>query len=104
MQICILKKIFIGICERIAALFLSGYSMDSRKFYLGIIHDHYVGSNFVVCCQTQTNPWIGENGIILFGVIVGENAVVVAGAVVNNDVPDHTIVGGFPAKIIKTIL
>ncbi|MDO5609154.1 MAG: sugar O-acetyltransferase, partial [Capnocytophaga sp.] len=34
---------------------------------------------------------------------VGENAVVASGAVVTKDVPDNTIVGGIPAKIIKLI-
>jgi acetyltransferase-like isoleucine patch superfamily enzyme len=37
------------------------------------------------------------------GVTIGENAVVAAGAVVSKDVSDNTIVGGVPAKLIKTI-
>ncbi len=51
----------------------------------------------------RKNAWIGANATILPGVTVGENAVVAAGAVVSRDVPDHTVVGGVPAKIIKTI-
>jgi acetyltransferase-like isoleucine patch superfamily enzyme len=51
----------------------------------------------------KKNAWIGANAAILPGVTIGENAVVAAGAVVNKDVPDNTIVGGIPAKIIKTI-
>ena len=47
--------------------------------------------------------WIGINATILQGVTVGENAVIAAGAVVTKDVPPNTIVGGNPAKIIKTI-
>ena len=33
----------------------------------------------------------------------GRNAVVAAGAVVTKDVPDNGVVGGNPAKIIKTL-
>lgn len=51
----------------------------------------------------KKNAWIGANATILQGVTIGENSVVAAGAVVSNDVPDNTIVGGIPAKIIKTI-
>jgi acetyltransferase-like isoleucine patch superfamily enzyme len=51
----------------------------------------------------RKNAWIGANATILQGVTVGENSVVAAGAVVSKDVPDNTIVGGIPAKIIKTI-
>ncbi|WP_419870380.1 DapH/DapD/GlmU-related protein [Chryseobacterium sp. CT-SW4] len=51
----------------------------------------------------KQNAWIGAGATILPGVTIGRNAVVAAGAVVNKDVPDHAIVAGVPAKIIKTI-
>jgi len=51
----------------------------------------------------KNNAWIGANATILPGVTIGENAVVAAGAVVSKDVPDNSIVGGIPAKFIKTI-
>ena len=51
----------------------------------------------------KNGAWIGAGATILPGVTVGENSVVAAGAVVNKDVPDNTIVGGIPAKIIKNI-
>ncbi|WP_333863724.1 sugar O-acetyltransferase [Sphingobacterium sp.] len=51
----------------------------------------------------KKNAWIGANATILPGVTIGENAVVAAGSLVNKNVPDHTIVGGIPAKIIKNI-
>lgn len=51
----------------------------------------------------KKNAWIGANATILPGVTIGENAVVAAGAVVSKDVPNNTIVGGIPAKFIKSI-
>lgn len=51
----------------------------------------------------KRNAWIGANATILPGVTIGENAVIAAGAVVSKNVPDNTIVGGIPAKIIKVI-
>ena len=49
------------------------------------------------------NVWIGANATVLPGVTVGDGAIIAAGAVVNRDVPSNTVVGGVPAKIIKTI-
>lgn len=51
----------------------------------------------------QRNAWVGAGATILPGVTIGENAVVAAGAVVSKNVPANTVVGGIPAKIIKTI-
>ncbi len=47
--------------------------------------------------------WIGANAVILPGVTIGLHAVVAAGAVVTTDVPENTVVGGVPAKIIKRL-
>ncbi len=47
--------------------------------------------------------WIGANAVILPGVTIGRHSVVAAGAVVTKDVPDFTVVGGVPAKILKTL-
>lgn len=45
--------------------------------------------------------WIGARAVILKGVKIGNGAVVAAGAVVTKDVPENSLVGGVPAKIIK---
>ena len=51
----------------------------------------------------EDEVWIGAGAIILGGVTIGRAAVVAAGAVVTKDVPPYTLVGGVPARIIKTI-
>ncbi|MDB5019805.1 MAG: acetyltransferase [Pedobacter sp.] len=51
----------------------------------------------------KRNAWVGAGASILPGVTIGENSIVAAGAVVSRDVPANTVVGGIPAKIIKTI-
>lgn len=51
----------------------------------------------------ERNAWIGTRAFIGMGVVVGKNAIVGATASVYKDVPAKTIVGGNPAKIIKTI-
>jgi acetyltransferase-like isoleucine patch superfamily enzyme len=44
---------------------------------------------------------IGSNATLLCGITVGEGALIGAGAVVTKDVPDHAVVAGNPAKVIK---
>ncbi len=51
----------------------------------------------------KRNAWIGAGATILPGVTVGENAVVAAGAVVSRDVPPNVVVGGIPAKIMRSV-
>ncbi|HEX3994970.1 MAG TPA: sugar O-acetyltransferase [Acetobacteraceae bacterium] len=49
------------------------------------------------------NVWIAAGATIIGGVTVGENAVVAAGSVVTKDVPPNTLVGGNPARVIRSI-
>lgn len=48
------------------------------------------------------NCWIGAKVTILDGVTIGDNCVIAAGAVVTKSVPDNMIVGGVPAKVLKS--
>ncbi len=45
--------------------------------------------------------WIGQRAMIMPGVNIGNGVIIAAGAIVTKDVPDFSVVGGNPAKIIK---
>ncbi len=46
--------------------------------------------------------WIGQGVTLIAGITVGDGAVIAAGAVVTKDVEPYSIVGGVPAKKIKS--
>ena len=62
------------------------YTDERRKYWVEIGND----------------VWIGAGATIINGCKIGDGAIVAAGAVVAKDVPPYTIVGGVPAKPIRT--
>ncbi|MER7449323.1 CatB-related O-acetyltransferase [Nocardia beijingensis] len=46
--------------------------------------------------------WFGNGVTVLPGVRIGHGAIIGAGAVVTGDVPDYGVVGGNPARLIRT--
>jgi maltose O-acetyltransferase len=84
-------------------------------------HNFHKGERLLIQMQRETNKklgagvevpksgydirigngcWVTSGAIISGGVTIGNNVIVSAGAVVTKDVPDYSIVGGVPAKII----
>ena len=51
----------------------------------------------------ERNVWIATGATIVGGVTIGENSVVAAGSVVTKHVPPNTLVGGNPARVIRSI-
>ncbi|GFZ87606.1 sugar O-acetyltransferase [Dyella caseinilytica] len=51
----------------------------------------------------ERNVWIAAGATIVGGVTVGENSVVAAGSVVTKDVPPNSLVGGNPARFIRSV-
>ncbi len=51
----------------------------------------------------EDDVWIGSGAVITDGVRIGKGAVIAGGAVVTQNVEPHTVVGGVPAKAIRTI-
>lgn len=73
--------------------------VDNNEIGKYKVWDHVKREKIVI----KDKSWIGFNSIIGKGVTIGEGAIVAAGSVVTKDVPDWTVVGGNPAKIIKKL-
>jgi maltose O-acetyltransferase len=72
--------------------------------------EHEVGPASARCGPRSAAPitvgngvWIASRVTILPGVTIGDGAVIAAGAVVSNDVDPNTLVGGVPAKLLRTL-
>ena len=48
-----------------------------------------------------TGIWLGTHVVILPGTVLGRNVVVGAGAVVRGIFPDHCVIAGVPARIVR---
>jgi acetyltransferase-like isoleucine patch superfamily enzyme len=53
--------------------------------------------------EIGSGSWIGAGAVVLPGATLGRNVVVAAGAVVRGDVPDHAVVAGAPAKVVRRL-
>ena len=51
----------------------------------------------------EDDVWLAARVTVLPGVTIGKGSVVAAGAVVTKDVPPFTLVGGVPAKVIRSL-
>lgn len=53
--------------------------------------------------KVGNNCWIGAKVTILDGVEIGDNCVLAAGAVITKSMPGNSIIGGVPARVLKSI-
>lgn len=47
--------------------------------------------------------WIGAKVTVTDGVTIGKNCVIAAGSVVTKSFPDHSLIGGVPARLIRDL-
>lgn len=78
-------------------IYTSGHRFDRRDIPM---MDQ--GSTDMRPVTIGNDVWIGRRAIIMPGVTIGDGCVIGAGAVVTKDVPPHCIVGGVPAKVLKS--
>jgi acetyltransferase-like isoleucine patch superfamily enzyme len=50
----------------------------------------------------EDDVWLGVKVCVLDGVRIGRGAIVGAGAVVTHDVPSYAVVGGVPARVLRS--
>ena len=96
--ICSAGKITIGdntlIGEGVTIMDFEAHGMqpDMRR-KMGVVGEVVIGNNV----------WIGNVVTILKNTEIGDNSIVAAGAVVSGKFPPNVIIGGVPAKLIKTL-
>ncbi len=110
----------VGVLENAKLRIGSGYCNYDSKIYcfdsieIGndviisenvIIRDsdnHKIGDKISAPVKIGNHVWIGMGAMILKGVTIGDGSVIAAGAVVTDDVPEKSLVGGVPARVIKS--
>lgn len=91
---------------------LGKYIAIGPHAYISDIAHRYVDYNVPINLQGFDNSfsnkivikdgvWIGANSSIIGNVTIGYGTIVAANSVVNREIPDHVLVAGAPAKIIK---
>lgn len=61
------------------------------------------GRNIAFPISIGDGTWVGMGTKILGGTEIGQGCIIAAGAVVRGKFPDNVMIGGVPARIIKTL-
>ncbi|WP_084438627.1 acyltransferase [Niveispirillum irakense] len=84
----------------------------AARCYIADYSHEYRNPNLAVLRQGRSVPepvfigsgtWLGINVCVLPGVTLGKNCVVAAGSVVTKSFPDHSVIGGVPARLLKSL-
>ncbi|MEM1082943.1 MAG: acyltransferase [Verrucomicrobiota bacterium] len=61
------------------------------------------GITGVAPVRIKQGAWLGQGVVVCPGVTIGQNAVIGANSVVREDVPDHCVAVGAPARVVRKI-
>lgn len=113
-NIIMADDVSIGMSSTISAakrITFEEYVFTARNFY---VSDHEHEFHDVSCpiavqgiskireVRIGARTWIGQNVVVLPGVTIGRHCVIAANSVVRQDVPDYSIAGGAPARVLRT--
>ena len=109
-NIALEKGVFINTCctfmDRGGIEIGEGTFIAPKVNIVTINHDfapHNRATTFCKPVKIGNRVWIGIGATICPSVTIGDNSIIAAGAVVTKSVPPNVIVGGNPARIIKTL-
>ena len=87
-----------------------GTDCDIAPQVMFVTGSHAIGNDMRRAGEGKSAPiiigngcWLGARVTVLGGVTIGSGAIVAAGALVTRDVPPHTLVGGVPARFIRSL-
>lgn len=81
----------------------TGVTFHNHDGGVGILRKKYPGIDVIKAIKIGNNVFIGSNVSILPGVTIGNNVIIGAGSLVTKNVPDNVVMGGVPAKVLKTL-
>jgi acetyltransferase-like isoleucine patch superfamily enzyme len=80
-----------------------GVTFHTHDGGVGLLRHKYPGIEIIKRITIGNNVFIGSNATIMPGVTIGNNVIIAASSVITKDVPDNVVIGGVPAKVIKTM-
>jgi acetyltransferase-like isoleucine patch superfamily enzyme len=94
-------KVKIGNCVRVAAnAQFMGFNHGHARTDIPIYRQECTEKGIVI----EDDVWVGANCVICDGVTVGAHSIIAAGTVVTKDIAPYSVVGGVPAKFLKSRL
>ena len=100
------------VLSAVASIRLGRKVLLARNVYVADHSHAFADSQTAVLDQGLANvqpvtirdgAWLGQNVVVTPGVCIGEGAVIGANSVVRDDVPDHAVAVGAPARVVRSV-